>query len=234
MKRVVRVNQTEIEYELQRKRVKNMNLRVTREGGVSVSAAKRVPERVIDEFVASKADWIAKTQNRLASVERRRYFDGETLLLLGKAVPVRRLQGQRQTVVLRDGVLELALPHPEDDKKVKKLVDTYLANLCEQLFASACNDCYSVFARLGAEKPQLKIRSMKSRWGSCNTKTKVVTLNKRLVLVPPACIDYVVFHEFTHLIHPNHSAGFYQLLGRVMPDYEDRRRQLRSFENIDM
>lgn len=199
-----------------------------------VSADKRVPERVIDEFVAAKADWIMKTKKRLAGVERRRYFDGEQLLLLGEPVPVRRLQGQKQAAVRRDGVLELILPHPEDERKVKKLLDTYLENLCEQLFAKACDDCYRTFARFGVEKPQLKIRSMKSRWGSCNTKTRAVTLNKRLILVPPACIEYVVFHEFTHLIHPNHSADFYQLLGRVMPDYENRCRYLRSFENIEM
>lgn len=234
MNRSVRINQNEIVYELKRKQVKNINLRITREGGVMVSAGKRVPEKTIDAFVLSKAEWIVQTQKRLTAIQPRSAFDGERLMLLGETVAVRRLKGAKAGAVLQGGELILTLPRPEDEKKAKKLLEGYLSRLCEALFTKACDNCFLTFAAFGVARPQLKTRNMKSRWGSCNTKTGVITLNKRLILVPLSCIDYVVFHEFTHLIHPNHSADFYQLLSRLLPDYEKRRKQLRGFENIEL
>jgi len=70
---------------------------------------------------------------------------------------------------------------------------------------------------------------MKSRWGSTSPAGRV-SLNVKLIQVPKAYIDYVVFHELCHLKEPNHSPRYYELLGRVLPDWRDRRRKLNEFE----
>ena len=69
---------------------------------------------------------------------------------------------------------------------------------------------------------------MKSRWGSCNPGKRVITLNKRLLSYPPEALEYVVLHEYVHFLHPNHQKGFYELLGRLMPDYAQRRALLKE------
>jgi predicted metal-dependent hydrolase len=73
----------------------------------------------------------------------------------------------------------------------------------------------------------MKIRSMKSRWGSCTGKGKI-TLNLKLIYMPVDLIDYVVLHELCHLKELNHSPAFYALLSRVMPNWKAQRKRLNS------
>ncbi len=234
MNRTVQTGETEIVYVLSRKKVKNINLRIARDGTIQVSAGRRVPEKAVDAFVASKADWILRARGRMLSAPSRPFFDGEGLLLLGETVPVKRLQGKAAGAALIDGALILTLTDVNDDKKADKLLDAWLGNLCTDVFEKSGEKAFLFFSRYPIQRPVLQTRRMKSRWGSCNVKTGVITLNKRLILVPQACIDYVMFHEYAHLIHPNHSAEFYRLLKLAMPDYERRRQLLRTYENVEM
>ena len=70
---------------------------------------------------------------------------------------------------------------------------------------------------------------MTSRWGSCQIKKNTITLNRRLIETPMECIEYVVVHEFTHFLQPNHSRKFYDLLAVFMPDWEERKNTLEGF-----
>ncbi len=69
-------------------------------------------------------------------------------------------------------------------------------------------------------KDQLK------RWGSCDSRGRI-RLNWRIIQAPMRLVDYVVVHELVHLLHKNHTKEYWALLGRVMPDYEKRREELR-------
>ena len=79
--------------------------------------------------------------------------------------------------------------------------------------------------------PELKIRKMRTRWGSC-TKSGVVTLNLELVRMPPECIDYVITHELCHMVEFNHSARFYEVQSRFMPDWKARKQQLEELARV--
>jgi len=81
-------------------------------------------------------------------------------------------------------------------------------------------------------KPTLTFRKMTSRWGSCNIKNSKITLNILLVHVPLFCIQYVIIHEFVHLIHPNHGHGFYLLLEKLFPEYKKAVKELNKYSFI--
>lgn len=70
------------------------------------------------------------------------------------------------------------------------------------------------------------IRNMRTRWGSCNVKTHMITFNLQLAKVPPRLIEYVVLHEVLHIKIPNHGKGFKALLSLYMPDWKERRKEL--------
>ena len=76
--------------------------------------------------------------------------------------------------------------------------------------------------------PSLKIRKMKTRWGVCNTKTKIITLNYELINYNIRCLDYVIVHELAHLLEGNHSKKFWNIVGRYYPNYKDCRKELRE------
>ena len=74
----------------------------------------------------------------------------------------------------------------------------------------------------GGSYERVVIRDQKTRWGSCSS-NGTLSFNYRLMLAPPAILDYVVVHELCHLKHMNHSSAFWQAVGDVLPDYKERR-----------
>ena len=97
---------------------------------------------------------------------------------------------------------------------------------CETILFAICESVYPKFKKYGVEFPELRFRNMVSRWGSCQPKRKVLTFNISLIEAPLACIEYVVVHEFTHFLQPNHSKKFYSQLAMFMPDWKERKRIL--------
>lgn len=85
--------------------------------------------------------------------------------------------------------------------------------------------CWPVFEKQGYKRPSLKIRTMKTRWGSLSSKGNL-TLNTTLIRAPRECIDYVLTHELCHLAHRNHGPAFYRLLEQAMPDWKKRKDKL--------
>ncbi len=70
-------------------------------------------------------------------------------------------------------------------------------------------------------------RDQKTRWGSCSSRG-TLSFNWRLMLAPPAILDYVVVHELCHLEHMNHSKDFWQCVEIILPDYKERRKWLKE------
>ena len=181
MKRTVTVEERSIFYELERKPVKNLNLRIRRDGSVYVSAHRRVPVSEIDAFVIRKGAYI--------------------------------LQAIEQFTRLRQ---EESLPIP------------YTPQQCRAVLEEILKEQYPLRAAYGVPMPTLRIRQMKSCWGSCLYRKGIVTLNNRLMLKSRRCMEYVVLHELCHFVHPNHSREFYGLLGMLMPDWKERREELKG------
>lgn len=107
-------------------------------------------------------------------------------------------------------------------------VDKYLKNEDTKLFKSRLDKVYSEFSRT-IPYPTLTIRNMKSRWGVCNTKTHRVTLNLELIRKDIVCLDYVIVHELSHLIHANHSKEFWTLVEENCPDYKKIRKMMKEY-----
>ena len=76
--------------------------------------------------------------------------------------------------------------------------------------------------------PNLKIRKMTSRWGVCNIKNYNVTLNYQLSKYNIRCLDYVIVHELSHFVYPNHSRNFWNLVGKYYPNYKECRKELKE------
>lgn len=169
-----------IQYDLKYKNVKNINLRIKPCGTVTVSANKRVKEKVIDEFLISKAEFILKALDKLE-----------------KATTTPQKQYFREAEI-REIITEL------------------------------CKGAYPYFKEKGIDFPQIKFRKMVSRWGSCHTKKRILTFNLNLMYAPKECIEYVVYHEFTHFLEANHSAKFYEELQKVCPEWKTRRQNLKE------
>lgn len=106
-------------------------------------------------------------------------------------------------------------------------IDKWYKNQAKSLFLEHLDEQYHKFSRR-IPYPSLKIRKMTSRWGVCNIKNNNVTLNYQLSMYDICCLDYVIVHELSHFIHPNHSKDFWNLVGKYYPRYKECRKMLKE------
>lgn len=238
MKKVLVLNGHPVEYELEYKNVKRINLRVHRDGRVCVSAGRYVPQRHIDAFLTQNADFIVDTMEKfkkmreagdgMAAGRNREYRDGDILYLKGQPYRLRVLEGGREKVEAVGRVLLVTQKDVEDAGRRKRMMDKFLTGVCRENVEALCRSVYPRFERLGVAWPQIRIRNMVSRWGSCQPSRGVLTFARQLIEVPQPCAEYVVVHEFSHFIHPDHSPRFHEFMDTMMPDWKNRKALLNS------
>ena len=107
-------------------------------------------------------------------------------------------------------------------------VEQWYKNSAKSIFSEHMDMIYHRFSR-EIPYPNLRIRKMTSRWGVCNIRLKVVTLNLELIKRDLKYLDYVIVHELSHLIYPNHSKDFWALVEENMPEYKKYRKEMKEF-----
>lgn len=194
------------DYQLIRSARRTVAIHIRQDGLVLVRAPLRMPTTFIDEFVQSRRAWIAR---HLADIAERKQQLSNTSESeadpvwwhLGEALP-RDMRSEAQWLAWQRAEAAAYLP----------------ARLL--MLAAALGPAW--------QPRQIKLRRMRSRWGSCSHQ-RDITLNTVLMHMPPACIDYVLHHELCHLHEFNHSPAFYALQGRVCPDWAQQKKALNVF-----
>lgn len=230
--RKVKTECGEIEFIFERKNIKNINLRIRYNGNVYVSAPQNVTENIVDSFVVSKCKYI---KNAVDSFERNdiskadmQYVSGENVTILGKNMRI-RIEKDSHEYISCDGVyVFIHVKRPDYYNRKKNLLNNWLNEQCINVFNEIMQEVHKKFIPYGITYPQLKLRNMSSRWGSCLPDKEIIILNKRLIEAPKNCIEYVIYHEFCHFIHPNHSKNFYSLLQVMLPDWRESKKILES------
>ena len=227
MNEAINLKGHEISYELMRKPVKNINLRIRSDGSVYVSANEKIPISTITGFLEKKADFILSSLVKYEELRKyadgdRSYCSGESFRYLGKELRLMVSQGKND--VTTDGIyLYLTVADISNVDIKRKLINKWYDKQCRELFPQIIDSLYPIFRKYDVQEPKLILRDMTSRWGSCQPKRGIITLNKRLIETPRSCIEYVVMHEFIHFRQLNHSKLFYDLLSTLMPDWRERK-----------
>lgn len=149
--------------------------------------------------------------------------DGTVYVSANRRVPVEYID----QLVLENGGKILASVE-KFRKEAENAVETieYPEEYVRRVFGEIVGEIYPAFAKYGVDYPTLRIRKMKSRWGSCIPAKGIITLNTKLMAYSRRCIEYVVVHEFCHFMEANHSVRFYEWLTMMMPDWQERKAEL--------
>ena len=107
-------------------------------------------------------------------------------------------------------------------------IDKWYKEKAKELFQERLDYNYERYTRK-IPYPKLRIRKMTSRWGVCNIRTHIITLNLELMKRDISYLDYVIIHEMTHLIHGDHSSRFWKVVEENMPDFKKYREEMKEF-----
>ena len=196
-----------------RKRVRNLNLRVHADGSVTLSIPWRTSEAAAREFLDRKSGWIRE------SVERRATQAEEPIVpLVGPNAGTIPLWGElvdaAEALGMETGKAVAELADLGDDELQSRIDALYRREVTRALPAHITR----IETAMNVHATSWSIRRMKTRWGSCTPKTGTIRISSALAAYPPACLDYVVAHELTHLLEPSHNERFHALLDRFCPE----------------
>lgn len=232
MERTICYQGESIAYQLEWKRVKNVNIRVLPSGLVCVSANRKVASKEVDRIVSSRAEWIVRARTYYAGRAVQQmpvtYQSGEPVHLFGKRYELQVERSNLERIVPEGNDLRMFVRNPEDFSHNKHVFEAWYRAGCEAALTRAVETVFPLFQEYQIPMPQFRIRKMKTRWGSCLPTKRMVTINLYLAQAPIICMEYVVAHELAHLVRADHSAQFYAVLDAVMPDHKERKRLLRE------
>ncbi len=212
--------------EVIRSRRKTIAIIVKNDGRVVVRAPLFATQAQIEGFVRQKSGWIKEKQAEVHRLNAERppepvisYTEGQPFLYLGKSYPL-KLVDRQQAQLRLDGSFLLARSAQWNAAKV-------FADWYRQRAGEVIGQRVTLYAaRHGLTFAQIRLKDMRTRWGSCSSKGNL-NFNYRLVMAPIEVVDYVVVHELAHLVQRNHSKTFWSVVEGMQPDYRTWRLWLR-------
>lgn len=208
---------------------RRVTIHVLPDGAVRVDAPEQAASDEIIAAVRQRARWIwlrlEAQRARVRHVLPREYVSGESHFYLGRRhlLKVTHLRDDEQHVKLLRGKLVITTADP-NWHTVRDLLDAWYKSRAEDVFRRRLAEIVQRVRWLKTPPP-FRLRNMRTQWGSCSPKGGLL-LNPQLVKAPGPCIDYVLCHELCHLKEHNHSAAYYRLLDRMLPDWQRRKLEL--------
>ena len=222
MTKTLKIN--ELLIRLRRSDRRSIGITVERDGGIAVSAPKEASIADIEKFVLDKQVWIHQKLARKKSLNRekpiREFVNGQGFLYLGKSYRLKLIkENSRPALQLRRGYFELLesqkpnarqhficwYKHKAEDKLTERLP--------------------RYDKRIGVCVENIRVSDLGNRWASYS-RNGTISVNWRSVMAQMWVFDYILVHELTHMIERPHSKKFWQMIARVMPDYEEQVRWL--------
>lgn len=218
-----------------RKTVKNINLRIKKDGTIIVSANKAINIKKLERFLLSKKDWITKNieknQKRESEIQKRKeleYINGEVFRIQGHKYIFMVISSDKNIIEIEENIIYLYTNKENDYDFKKKMFDKYIKNKAIELFEISLNEMMLLVKPFGVKKPKMKIRQMKSRWGTCNKTKEIITINLELLKLQKSCLDYVILHELIHFKVSGHNKEFYKYMELLMPDWKKQKTTLKQ------
>lgn len=205
-----------IEYEIKRSRRKTLAIQIKPDGKIEVRCDYSVKDAVIRDFVQSKAKWINKHLERMASREKTPLVFGSKALFLGKEYEITALDGQsyfdgKRIYINKNADIYNVLGNFYKASAQKILPD--MVHRKEQIMNLYAN--------------KIGVTAAKTRWGSCSGRNNI-NFSWRLMMAEPEVIDYVIVHELAHIKEKNHGKRFWRLVEKYEPNYIEQKNKLKQ------
>lgn len=221
----------EIHYRYRTSNRRTLGICVRPDLSVTVTAPRGTTSQEIKEFVRERGAWIVKAWRSLEQRQKRpalTYASGEVHHYIGNQYRLQVGQGQKDSVRCESGCLMVTSKHATEPERTERLLNLWYRKQAAVIFYEQLCNWHAKVVGEGTPLPKLRIRQMKSRWGSCST-TGWITLNLLLIKASQECIDYVIVHELCHLKIKGHGLRFWSMVQRFIPDCKRLRKKLMTY-----
>lgn len=207
---------------------KNITIQVRPKDKVSIISPLNVSEKVLKEIVLANKDWIFNKIEKYKDIDEvidfKNLKKGSILYYLGEEyileiIKINMKEKFKSEILLRDNKLIIYTKSDEEEylrKKIKIWYKSQSEKIVEERLLILKESSIVMY---NLEPSKLKIKEQKKRWGSC-TSEKSIYINSKISMLRPSAIDYILVHEFCHLVHMNHSKEFYALVRSIIPTYK--------------
>ncbi len=216
--------------ELEKKKIKNMYLKVLPpDGRIHICAPLRMSEEEIGRFVIARFDWIEKQQIKIRnrSIPHELFYEsGDVLSIWGRKynLIVNENRGENSLDLQGDNIV-LSMKGTSTSLQRKKVIYTWYRKILESEIHCLLEKWEKI---MGVKAESFTMRDMKTRWGTCNVRTKNICLNLQLVTKDPKCLEYVVVHELVHLLERSHNQIFKMYMDKFLPNWRIIKKELNS------
>ena len=209
-----------------RKGMKNIYLRVEKNGDIVVKSPLRMPNYIIKKLIHDNIAELKRRQNNSInnSSKKREYKTGETYFVFGQELPVEVVKSNKNTLIITEDKIVLVVKDENQDRE-----KIFQKGIREKLRQQSLYFIKKYELIMNVKANELRIKKMKTRWGTCNLEAKRIWINEELVKYPISCLEHIVVHELTHLLEINHTPRFYKLLEYYYPEYRQNDILIKDF-----
>jgi len=218
MKSKIFIGEKEFELIIERKKVKNINIRIKGDSVIYISCPYKVSYKTIEDALYKNKNWIIKNTLKIKEQIKEENKEENKILYLGKTYNI----NISISTFNRIDILE-------EEIKIysKKLNKEFIDSIIKEWYYVEANkilfeEVKSISRKLKLYPSKVYIGNQKTLWGSCNSK-KYIRLNWRLILMPKNIREYIIIHELCHIVHMNHSKDFWDLVNTYDSNYKNNK-----------
>jgi predicted metal-dependent hydrolase len=223
---------TGINYTLKYSRRKTIAISISPSGTITVRAPHFTSDRIIDDVIGRKSEWINKNLKNFSSMvfldSVSGLSDGDTILFRGTEHRLRICRSDKTYIRYENGTIEAGIEERHGSTVVRAMLELFYKNSAARILRPMFNELLEKHRKYGFRPTSFSVKKMKSRWGSCSSSGKIA-LSYDLIRLDRRFAEYVIIHELCHLRHLNHGRDFYALLSEIHPGWEAVRAELRRY-----
>lgn len=226
---------SEIEMSIEKKKIKNMYIRVLPpDGFVQITSPETASDDTIRMFAISRISWIKKQKQKFSEQARqtkRQYVSGESYYVWGRRYRLEvRYSNVRNNIGLQGNTLVLQVRKESTADQRENALNEWYRKQLKEAVPDVLKKCEKI---TGVYASEWYVKSMRTKWGTCNPDKKRIWLNLQLAKKTPECLEYVIIHELVHFLERNHNDAFRDHMNKFYPDWrtikENLNRQVLDF-----
>lgn len=196
---------------------------------LTITKSPYISKREVDIFIMQNEKNIYEKYKKIVEEKRLKkgkWETGQTILYHGNQYIIYKIYHKKDIIRIKideeNDLFRIILPKQIKKEEEEENILKAIRILFKENTEAILNERLVFWSKkTKIDYNSVKVRDAKTKYGSCNPKTKALHFSSRLVMLKKEAIDAIIVHELCHIIYPNHSKEFYELVEKYIPNYQE-------------